>query len=632
MGEGMSKKERSLVIILSILLFGGMLLLNGYLNYRNKKDILEYKKMESATMDGTLYNLWIVNGEEKEIIALVNDTLCTFQLKNRLNKNISGTIADLKLEKGIVKKIILKEDTIQGKVLSISDTSIEIDGYGELPIGKGYKVYQTYIEEKKKGAGADTGEEKNIVDASPNDVKKIDKKKVLVGYDNTAFVVADGKICAGLVQEPIEIGNIRVLIKTTGYKSEYHSQVTLTATTEFTIEYGNQQKKYKKGEKASLNMEDHMFSHDGYIKVIPKKNGKITLLSVERACGNPSYRGDIEIARKKGKGLVIVNEVDLEQYLYGVIGSEMPVSYGEEPLKVQAVCARSYAYRQLLSNDCGEYGAHVDDSISYQVYNNSEECRETRNAVDKTKGLIMQYNGDVAIAYYFSTSCGQTASAQDVWQSGKEEKYLQGHTQNEDKKDMDLSKEEKFKEFIKNKNFESFDKEFPWYRWSVTISSQQLENSIDSCLYDRYTKNPNQILTKQKDGSFASKSIHTIGTVKEIKVLERGKSGVIKSLQIKGSNATIKVAGEYNIRVLLAPINNTIYRGDDSQVQGMNMLPSGFFNVSNSKDKKDFVFQGGGYGHGVGMSQNGTKAMAEKGYRYEEILCHYYRGVTVGRY
>ena len=65
---------------------------------------------------------------------------------------------------------------------------------------------------------------------------------------------------------------------------------------------------------------------------------------------------------QKQIGLLIVNELPLEEYLYAVIPSEMPTYYGLEPLKVQAVCARSYAYKHLVANNLSKYGAHVDDS------------------------------------------------------------------------------------------------------------------------------------------------------------------------------------------------------------------------------------------------------------------------------
>lgn len=623
----MTAKERSVIILASIVLFGAILMLNVYLDERNQKDIVEYGEIESANQNGTLYNIWLVEGKEKEITALVNGTLCTFPLKQKTTMELSGVIADLKLKEGVVEKITIKEDTIEGKVLSVSKDTIEVERYGEIPIGRGFKVYKTYTEEKKKGAGDDKGDSSKTITASYDQVELVEREKILVGYDNTAFVVADGKICAGLILEPVEFKNIRVLIKNTDYSSEYHGQVAFTADKDFTVQYGKSEKKYKKGRKIIVNINSDMLQKNKYLKIVPDEGGKVSILSVQRNGKNPGYRGIIEI-RKKSKGLVIINELELEKYLYGVIGSEMPVSYGQEALKVQAICARSYAYKQFAYNDCGSLGAHVDDSVSYQVYNNTPECKETIQAVDETKGMVMACEGEIVTAYYFSTSCGHTASAKDVWQGGIQGEYLEGRIQNNSGKKMHLEKEKEFEKFILNKKFDSFDKEFSWYRWEVTLTKEQITTSVNKNLSERYQRNKDLILTKRKDGAYKSRAISTVGDVKSIRVLERGTGGVIKALEIRGTKATIKVLSEYNVRLLLTPSSSTIYRADKSKIEGMSMLPSGFF-IIKEENKKSYHLYGGGYGHGVGMSQNGAKVMAEKGYSYEEILTHYYPGVSL---
>ena len=132
---------------------------------------------------------------------------------------------------------------------------------------------------------------------------------------------------------------------------------------------------------------------------------------------------------------MIVNELPLEEYLYAVIPSEMPTYYGLEPLKVQAVCARSYAYRHLIANSLSSYGAHVDDSVSYQVYNNIEENEDSVLAVKDTYGKVLEYDGDVITAYYFSTSCGHTTSVEDVWANGIATPYLTGRLLSVDEDD-----------------------------------------------------------------------------------------------------------------------------------------------------------------------------------------------------
>ncbi len=127
---------------------------------------------------------------------------------------------------------------------------------------------------------------------------------------------------------------------------------------------------------------------------------------------------------------------------------------------------------------------------------------------------------------------------------------------------------------------------------------------------------------------YESKPVSTIGTVKDVLTGKREKSGILSEIILVGSEGTIKVKSEYNIRTLLAPINDEVTKQDDSTASKLSMLPSAFFVMD--KTGKNITFHGGGYGHGVGMSQNGVKAMADSGKDYEEIIKHYYSGVDIG--
>ena len=596
-------KEKGVIILCCILLFYAMLSYKIYTEQKDKNAAKDYATTKEVPKNGELYNTWIKEGKNKKLTAMVNDRLYEFTLNKKISK-LENVVADLKIKNGIVKKIVLKEDYITGKVLSRDDKQIEIEGYGKLSYGKGYTVYKTY--EK---------------------LEQLGKEDVLVGYEQAKFVVAGKKVCAAVLEKPFQVGNIRVLLRNNNGKDVYHNTVELCGDTELTWICGKKKKTYKKGKHILIKGDKKSFGKEERIKIQAANGGKIKVLSIKRGKKCPSYRGSLELTWEKGLGMLLVNELSLEEYLYAVIGSEMPISYGAEALKVQAVCARSYAYKQLIHSGCSTYGAHVDDSVSYQVYNQQPECAETIQAVDSTKGQILQYKGEAITAYYFSTSCGYTASAKEVWGTDQEN-YLKGTAQYDGGKQRDLSKEKNFKAFLKE-DIESYDKDFPWYRWNVTLNVNTLSEAINQSLSERYEKNKHWILTKQADGSYASKPISNIGEVTKISVLERGKSGVLKAIEIQGKKKTIKVISEYNIRTLLAPTHATIYRQDGSQVDGLDMLPSGFCVIEENRKKGTFTITGGGYGHGVGMSQNGTKTMVDKGYTYKEILKHYYQGAKI---
>lgn len=129
---------------------------------------------------------------------------------------------------------------------------------------------------------------------------------------------------------------------------------------------------------------------------------------------SPRYRGKITII-PENNNFRVINELNIEDYLLQVVPSEMPRSFGVEALKAQAVAARTYAISDFLKERYINLGFHVKDTIESQVYNNQVENDDATEAVLKTKGKIMIYNGVPIDAKYFSTSSGFTSFANDIW-------------------------------------------------------------------------------------------------------------------------------------------------------------------------------------------------------------------------
>ncbi len=575
-----------------------------------------------------LRNVWIKQGKDLLVETFINGVDKDFQTKNKLSADIEKVVGDIAVENERIVGISVKPDLIQGKVLQSGKDFIEVEGYGRVALDGDYKIYKIY--------GELSMEETN---------------SILVGYETTDFVVSGGKISAALIRESIKAENIRVLLHTTGFQDIYHSSVEFTATSDFTIKSGELETSYAAGETIPLKPGDPMLS-SGRITIVPNSDkGKIKLLTIERSTGNPKYRGSIEIVEGE-KGLLIVNELPMEEYLYAVIPSEMPTYYGLEPLKVQAVCARSYAYRHLMANSLSSYGAHVDDSVSYQVYNNIEENEDSILAVKDTYGKVVKYNDAIITAYYFSTSCGHTTGIEGVWANGEPTPYLAGRlmaveektegvsAQSEELKLYeDLSKEDNFRSFILDREFPTYDSSYNWYRWKVTIDAKDIQNTIDQKLASRYKANPSLILTlvkgSEEEGNAVYESIpvESVGDIVDIVVSQRGNGGIIYELKIIGTENTVMVRTEYNIRLLLSPINSVVYRLDDTGVDKLSLLPSAFFIVDQNKNNgklESFTLNGGGYGHGVGMSQNGVKSLADAGREYEEIITYFYEGTKLG--
>ena len=175
--------------------------------------------------------------------------------------------------------------------------------------------------------------------------------------------------------------NIRVLLMTNGYKNTIHPSVTVSSTTGLSITYGEKVEECEAGTEVTFMPDDSRFQ-SGNIR-IQAKEGEITVNSLKRGYGIPSYQGILEL-RTTAEGIAIINELPVENYLCRVVPSEMPSGYEIEALKAQAVCARSYAYRQMAEYGYPEYEAHVDDSTSYQVYHKIDSQTSTDQAVEET--------------------------------------------------------------------------------------------------------------------------------------------------------------------------------------------------------------------------------------------------------
>lgn len=307
---------------------------------------------------------------EKVILPVEADTKNTSEI-------IPETIADVTVEKNQVVLIQTKNEKINDKVLEVEKNQITLENLGTIEVAENMQIYQIY----------DTLQNGTLSD-------------IIIGYRFVDFVMEDGKICACLITRTDSMEEIRVLIKSSDFASNYHEKAEFTCDTDFEVTFvsnedtdieNSETVSYKAGEKVSIIPDS--FDRYRMILITPVAlTGKTELFSVERSLGTPSYRGNIEI-RKKDEGMVLINTVLLEEYLYGVVPSEMTPSYEGEALKAQAVCARTYAYEKMINAGLSELGAHVDDSTAYQVYNNVSENPNTTEAVRETNGKVLLYEG-----------------------------------------------------------------------------------------------------------------------------------------------------------------------------------------------------------------------------------------------
>ena len=379
---------------------------------------------------------------------------------------------------------------------------------------------------------------------------------------------------------------VRVVLMSTGYQEIVHPEVRIAASSGLHITYGGQTEEWQAGEVLTVRPDDARFAA-GNIRVTAAGQGdEIQVYQIERGYGNPCYAGTLEL-RTTAEGIAMINELPLEDYLCKVVPSEMPASYEMEALKAQAVCARSYAYRQAASYGYPEYEAHMNDSTDYQVYNNSQPQDTAAAAVRETAGQVLLYQGQIAVTYYYSTSCGRTTDM-EAWGDAVNESnaYLQSVAVCGDEGD--------------------YEKELPWYHWTAQVPVTTLSNLVG--------------LNTGVD----------VGTLTSVEVTRRGAGDVALQIVASGDKGSVTVDTENKIRRALGGSGYTIVKNDGTAVGSTELLPSAFFTIEKSGEM--FVIEGGGYGHGIGMSQNGANEMAKQGKGYQEILGLFYPGTELSAY
>lgn len=518
--------------------------------------------------------------------------------------------------------------TLQIRVIPI--LAEEDEGTGGIALNKQTLSLQVGSKKKLSVKGID---EKVTWESSKEKVATVSSDGTVTGREAGTTVVTAMLNSGEKASCKVTVTNktIRVLLKTTGFSSEYHGSVTLTSDKKFTVSNGKKTKTYKAGKYVTIKKNYALLKGGKSLTVKAESNGKIKITSISRTQGTPSYRGSIVVQYVSGKGLTLVNHVPLEYYLYSVVGSEMSSSFSKEALKAQAVTARSYAYASLNSSKYANLKADVDDSTSYQVYNNIKEDSNVISAVNATKNIVIKSGDDILKTYFFSTSFGETALPSEVWSGEKEDKYYNNVEQVKNGDTLDLSSNVKFEAFIKEKSKKHFDRNVDWYRWSAEISKKNLQKQINGKLSLCYAMYPSYVKVKQSDGSYKSKVIASVGDLKNVEVVSRTKSGMVGNLEIVGSKATVQVSNASAVRTLMAPTYNAIVKNNGAKVSNHSMLPSAYFSITKTTSGSAVTFHiiGGGYGHNVGMSQNGANQMAKEGHDYENILKHYYKNIRV---
>ena len=522
-------------------------------------------------------NVYVTNIEDNTITANMYGNIKKFN-SGKIAEDVTGCLCDITVEDGKIVGVNTKTDVVSGKVLSVSQDNVEIEGYGSVKLDEDFIMYE---------------KENSLIS---------NYSSIIVGYALQDFIVADGEVCGAIKNKPLQADNIRVIIKTSGFRDIFFNEAVFCADSGMIVETGEESYETAPGETVVFNPDTEDFN-EGRIKLIPK-SGEIQFQSVNRGIGTPSYGGTIEVSLYD-EGIVVVNEVGIEDYLKKVVPSEMPSGFNLEALKCQAVCARSYAYTELSNNYYSAYGAHIDDSIQFQVYNNSQRAESTDTAVDETAGQVLSYNGEVVKTYYYSTSCGSTTDV-TLWGNTTENyPYFVAECVGGVDRGLTLTVESEFNTFIKGENEADYDYDCTLYRWSMEESVKEISEG------------------------FARSTGNNVGNITDIEVLERVNGGAAVKVKVTGDKGETVIDSESAIRAAFG--NANVDMNTKSGTTRYANLPSTFCvfeKVTEGKKLTGFKITGGGYGHGIGMSQNAANKMAES-MTYAQILEFFYRGTTL---
>ncbi len=340
-------------------------------------------------------------------------------------------------------------------------------------------------------------------------------------------------------------------------------------------------------------------SDTAYFRIKPLPENDPEVLSIN----GKQYRGSIEVRRLTGSDMTVINVVKLEEYLYGNVPPEIGGNSAPEALKAQAMASKMYAINNIGKHK--KTGFDVCATTHCQVYRGySAEIPSANKAIDETEGKVITYEGKLATQiFYFASSAGRTEDAVNVW--GYPYPYLK-------------SVEDKYE---------------PIYTWTKTLSASDVKAKIPdignvlgmSILKTSEAGRVTQLavrgdsrddpalynLERSRTVFSLDSQLYTITTDADVYIASA--SGDTLKAQLGG-----KKAATVNGTKTISPSGKKVYvLGADGKTKAIPLVP------------ETYTFSGKGWGHAVGMSQEGARAMGKAGIKFDDIITHYFPGTEV---
>jgi SpoIID/LytB domain protein len=306
------------------------------------------------------------------------------------------------------------------------------------------------------------------------------------------------------------------------------------------------------------------------------------------------YWGRVYVTLDHDGSLVAVNAVPEDKLLAGLVPAEMMPSAPDAALEAQAVAARTELLAKLGKRDPTDPFL-LCSSQACQVYAGAgHEDKRSTKAVAATRGVVLLRDGGGLADARYSASCGGHSEDNDAIWGGDPDPSLRGKPDSTDGEGMSK---------VTDDNIDGFLAEDPAKSWCGRAKGAKgrfrWTERVDAAALDK----------------LVAAELPTVGHVRALEPLARGRSGRIQKLRVRGDGDSVVVDGDLRIRRLLGGLKSTLFT----------------VAVEGGEHPTAFVFHGAGFGHGVGMCQVGAIGMAEAGKTRVEILAHYYPGTHVHR-
>ena len=339
-----------------------------------------------------------------------------------------------------------------------------------------------------------------------------------------------------------------------------------------------------------LEIEGEEYNYDEV--EITSTNNLVRVNTTDKPQNARLYGGSLELQPNAHGEFTLVNHVPLETYLRGVVPYEIGANAPAQAVAAQTIIARTYALRNLRRFAVDDY--QLCATVHCQVYKGLNDANPTSDrAIAKTAGLVLTYENELIDALYSSTTGGITAGFEDTW-NGAARPYLQPVIDAPnpiwDLVKYPLNNEETFRRFISMTQGFNETVRKGVFRWNKTRSIADLNQDLRK--YLRKTRHP----------------LADFNTIKSMQVQRRSRSGRILALTIETDKGKLQLH-KNEIRSALEPPRSTFFYlqpiYQDAKLDG-------------------YAFIGGGFGHGVGLSQYGSYNLANLGWSAERILAFYY--------